>query len=166
MSYVATPGQVAYDESRSEERVVHVPRPWRKFFANWNGSGIPRTSGTLFLHERSTPIGKRRLVVVDVVSIKGTRDLQVQSRVFEPPVGIAPARLISAATETLGLPADPGHLQIFAGQIDPKNASHFILTYAIGNHHGLIDGWLKNDQTVILELRNPLNDATQPANVP
>ncbi len=166
MSYVAGPGEVAYDQPRSQGWVVHVPRPWLKFFSYWSGSGIPRTSGTLFLHERFTPGGKRRLVAVDVVSIGATRELQVQSHVFEPPVGIAPARLLSAVTTTLSLPADPGHLQILAGRTDLENASHFMLSYVIGDRHGLIDGWLKSDESVVLEPRNPLIDATQPASAP
>jgi hypothetical protein len=166
LSYSAKPNEVAYDGPHDAGWAAHAPRPWLKFFADWSGSGVPRSFGVLFLHERSTPSGERRLVAVDVVSVGAKRYLQVQSRVFAPPVGMAPARLTSTGATTLPLPADPGELQIFEGLIDPKNASHFELTFAIGDRRGLIDGWLKNDNTVILELRNPLIDSIQPASVP
>lgn len=163
MSYTAESNQVAYRGPRDEGWAAHAPRPWLRFFADWSGSGTPRSLGTLFLHARTTPSGERRLVAVDLVSVRAKGDLQVQSRVFAPPVGIAPARLMSTGATTLPLPADPGELQIFAGQIDAKNAAHFELTFAIGDRRGLIDGWLKNDDTIVLELRNPLIDSTQPA---
>jgi len=43
--------------------------------------------------------------------------------------------------------------RLFAGQADPKDASHFTITYELDGKPGIIDGWLLNDGTVALEPR-------------
>ncbi len=43
--------------------------------------------------------------------------------------------------------------RLFAGQADPKDASHFTIAYELDDQAGSIDGWLLNDETVALEPR-------------
>jgi len=42
---------------------------------------------------------------------------------------------------------------LFAGQADPKDASHFTIGYELDDQPGIIDGWLLNDETVAIEPR-------------
>jgi hypothetical protein len=44
-------------------------------------------------------------------------------------------------------------MRVFAGQPDPNDASHFTIGYELDGAPGVIDGWLVNDQTVVLEPR-------------
>ncbi|MCY2953882.1 MAG: hypothetical protein NTU53_18215 [Planctomycetota bacterium] len=44
-------------------------------------------------------------------------------------------------------------LRIFAGQPDPNDASHFTIAYEAGDTKAVIDGWLKDDDTIVLKLR-------------
>jgi hypothetical protein len=46
-----------------------------------------------------------------------------------------------------------GPLRLFAGQLDPNDASHFTIDYVIGDQKGVIDGWLKEDGSVLLQKR-------------
>jgi hypothetical protein len=43
--------------------------------------------------------------------------------------------------------------RVFAGQPDPRNASHFTIGYEVDGKPGTIDGWLLKDLTVVLEPR-------------
>jgi hypothetical protein len=44
-------------------------------------------------------------------------------------------------------------LKLYAGQPDPKDASHFTIRYTAGEEEGFIDGWLQDDDTVKLKQR-------------
>src|SRR5207302_434407 len=44
----------------------HVVRDWTAFYALLSPPGL-KSDGTIFLHERRTPSGKRRLVSADVI---------------------------------------------------------------------------------------------------
>ncbi|MCY2953881.1 MAG: hypothetical protein NTU53_18210 [Planctomycetota bacterium] len=44
-------------------------------------------------------------------------------------------------------------LQLFAGQPDPVDASRFTIGYEAGDTKGVIDGCLKDDDTIVLKLR-------------
>jgi len=55
---------------------------------------------------------------------------------------------------------DPGYLRFFSGRIDPADPSHFTIDYdvalvhdpqAIPILHGTIDGWLRDDDSILLE---------------
>lgn len=43
-----------------------------------------------------------------------------------------------------------GVFRIFVGQPDPNDRSHFTITYELDGRPGVIDGWLRNDLTVVL----------------
>ena len=44
-------------------------------------------------------------------------------------------------------------MRIFSGQPDPKDESHFTISYELDGNPGVIDGWLLRDQTVALQPR-------------
>jgi len=54
----------------------------------------------------------------------------------------------------------PLYARIYAGQIDPNDATHFTIPFEIGDYSDVLDGYLRNDETVILrphKFDNPLN---------
>ena len=44
-------------------------------------------------------------------------------------------------------------INLYAGQPDPNDKSHFTLAYTLNGKPGTIDGWLNDDDTVKLEVR-------------
>ena len=52
------------------------------------------------------------------------------------------------------LTESPQTLTLYWGQPDPIDLSHFTIKYTIDNIPGTIDGWLQNDDTVKLQIRD------------
>ena len=131
-----------------------VPAKWRELNAAI-GQQI-QTWGTLFLHERATPQSQRKLLVgVDIAgwSRGGPVVLFARVRTIAP---AAPMRLPTQAKvehPSVVLATTEAPLRLFAGQADPNDASHFTIDYAISDATGVIDGWLKEDGSVLLERR-------------
>jgi hypothetical protein len=127
----------------------------------------------LFAHSRRTQSGKERLVIVWIPN-NGTR-MSAQ--------GASPdnqARFFDLCTSVYGGPkflaggADPWiapqslaenrqtplYARIYAGQIDPADASHFTIPYQIGDYTDFLDGYLRDDESVLLRPHNyfhPMN---------
>ena len=131
-----------------------VPDPWKQLNAAI-GQQI-QTWGTLFLHERTTPTSKRKLLVgVDIAgwSRGGPLVLFARCRTIAP---AAPMRLpVEEKVDhpSVHLAQAEGTLRLFAGQLDATDESHFTIDYAIGDQKGIIDGWVKDDGRVVLEKR-------------
>ena len=133
-----------------------VPAKWRELNAAI-GQQI-QTWGTLFLHERATPQSKRKLLVgVDIAgwSRGGPVVLFARVRTIAP---AAPMRLPTEANvdhPSVMLATAESPLRLFAGQPDPNDASHFTIEFVVGGGgaKGMIDGWLKEDGSVVLERR-------------
>jgi hypothetical protein len=128
---------------------------WRRFCAG-AGAGQIQSYGTLFVGELRTPTGKRRLVGADITGwFRGgiSPVLSIHARAFES----RPAMLLPPQTDSktfnLALGHSEGVLRISAGQRDPKDASHFTITYTVAGSEGIIDGWLKDDGSVLMETR-------------
>jgi hypothetical protein len=131
-----------------------LPR-WKEFCAA-SGAGQIQSYGTLFLGELRTPAGKRRLVGVDITGwFRGGKSpiLSTHVRIFEPTPAVQLPPQTGQATFNLALGDREGALRLFAGQRDPKDPSHFTIAYTIAGQPGLVDGWLKEDGTVLLEPR-------------
>ena len=123
----------------------------------------------LFLHERTTPSGQPRVVVVQWVAETGhVADVSrlLAGRMHAPASRTAAATLIDHVQVRVRLPApDPSQgrpagahalnrqrpqpLTLFAGQPDPDDASHFTIPYAFGENAGVIDGWVSEDKLVL-----------------
>ena len=149
MSYAAPTDRVVW--SSETRRGPGLPTDWINFYqlANSNGS---RSEGNLFLHERVSPAGNRRLVAIEFYCGGHI----VFARVFVPGTLLSrPHERTSSMATQLSL---PDHCTVvYAGQPDRSDAAHFTIRYeAAGKTHS-IDGWLTDEDQVLLEQRR--NDA-------
>jgi hypothetical protein len=154
-------GTLAWDEAQGQQPAQIWA--WKTFYSEWSGTGL-LTNATLFVHERKSRSGNRRLIAVDLVSVQSTtRELVVQARMFQPPVGWAPAQLRRNDARVLELPRNARTLQVFQGAPDPQDESHFTIEYESSGRRGIIDGWLSDDDHVALEPRE--HPVTAPSSV-
>ena len=146
---------------------------FRRFYALLSPPG-DRGAPVVFVHERRAPNGRPRLVVVQAYTLDlGVADgdaadaltLSFQARVFRPGgIGRRPTEVLTrgsgAALVELIRPT-----QIYAGQCDPTDASHFTFNCVLGDRSFTVDGWLGDDETVALQVRRPssLTPAPPPA---
>ena len=128
--------------------------PWEQFIAA--NHGRISTNGTIFLGERTTPSGQKRLVGVDITgwSRGGPLILFTYARTFTP-VTFAHLPALTSSTPSLNLSRTEGILRFYAGQADQTDRSHFTIRYTLDDQENIIDGWLKDDNTVLLEPRVP-----------
>ena len=140
--------------SHNGNAAFFVPPTWKQLNAAI-GQQI-QTWGTLFLHERTTPTSKRRLLVgVDIAgwSRGGPVVLFARVRTISPAVPMRLPVQEKVDHPSVHLSATEAPLRLFAGQVDANDASHFTIDYVLGEQKGVIDGWLKEDGSVVLEKR-------------
>jgi hypothetical protein len=127
------------------------------------------TAPTLFLHERTSPAGHRRLVAVSQMQLASVPYDEVgpyccvfiPAGAFSPPVCIFDKRLANGMSRFPGPTLDGAEkLVVFAGQPDAVDASHFTIRALEDGSETILDGWLKDDDSIILEARR------QPASMP
>jgi hypothetical protein len=120
----------------------------------------PDKAALLFLHERTTPSGERRLVCVmawlDV--LLGTHQQFMTIGIYEIDPATwknNPAQKNEVVRRIEGMfgPADPNRidyavprkpLRIFAGQADAQDRSHFTIEYEVGGERKMLDGYLRD----------------------
>lgn len=152
-----------------------VPEPWRRYYELVSPPGF-KSRATLFLHRRVSPGGAERLVAVDLI------DVVVLGRLNGGPEATAlwlsarsfkPARPHAAPVEWVGTVSlvinsrHGGGFQFYAGQSDRDDPSHFTIAYrTAGGETGAVDGWLRDDGSVVLELREPPASAASDASPP
>jgi hypothetical protein len=169
--YTAPATKVVWDEDPQQMQQLHgyqivgshngsaayvVPTEWQQLNAAI-GQQI-QTWGTLFLHERTTPTSKRTLLVgVDIAgwSRGGPVVLFARCRTLAPAVPLRLPAQEKVDHPSVHLSHTEGTLRLFAGQPDATDASHFTIDYLLGDQKGVIDGWLKDDGSVLLERRGP-----------
>jgi hypothetical protein len=144
-----------------------LPTPaWDAYSAALSGivrPALPRVAPIIFLHERTSPAGQRRLVAVQVGRTTGRPDNQIYFHPYvDPPTSVAVSMSSTLGNTTLLVhPASgPRLLEMFrtptettalyAGQIDANDPSHFTIDYLLNNRMETIDGWLNDDDTVSL----------------
>lgn len=113
---------------------------WRQ----WQWQPFPfRRDGTVFLHQRLSPAGHDRIVVVQAgeagyltwtVVTPGTEKNSPSA--YSPAFGVGLQRRYNWP------------LRIFAGQPDPVDPSHFTVDYSFHGQRGRIDGQLNDDDTI------------------
>lgn len=149
LTYTALPGSEAN----------FIPEPWNNYYTLLSPPGA-QSNGTAFLHERTSPIGHRRLVAVDSGAMSRGRDalgIFFVARVFIPGTLVKSPVEIPIGFEQCRMEARAG-LRIQAGQIDPSDPSHFTIEVQSPDAKGavskiIIDGWLRDDDSVLLEPR-------------
>lgn len=169
LNYVSPPRQVVFEEDPAAleqlassgpgyertigGRLCQIPECWKQEAPNLN------TSGTVFLHELTSPAGHKRLVSIDVnigagmwLSTTGhVEDVSLAATIIQPGRAIAHDKmLVTSQTSLWVCPADPKPTRFFGGSIDPNNPSHFVVEYERQKIHSAIDGRLNDDDTISL----------------
>ena len=170
LDYAAPADRVVFDNDPAEiPKLLALPLPYQGSLAVGHAYLIPpqyrklivsQSVGTAFLHERITPQGEPRRVAVDLFG--GTMPPPNNTMMFNATVLDATSAARSArsmVTITRGdgasITLQPGDkLRVFAGQPDPADASHFTIDYVLNGTRHTIDGWLKADGLVIIEVRD------------
>lgn len=167
MTYTAPADQVVYDDDPSDAakvrasnpsltvgssgQVFDFAKPWDRLYQLVSPPGR-QASATLFLHELQNSKGERRLVVVE---------FRPNSRAKKP---TTPPQFDSVVITPGGLAQDPverimfGPQQVilvdhlpttsvkwYAGQLDPRDSSHFTIRGVRGTQPVSVEGWLKDD---------------------
>jgi hypothetical protein len=143
----------------------------------------------VFLHERRTPRGEKRLVVVLLETFQrfdkgsdGTDTVRpfrrLLTRAYSPFAAGAPAMRMADVTIDLRLAppdltsvtrlTDGSHtakrgpaLTIYAGHADGADPTHFTIPYEIDGARGVIDGWVRNYELVMKPRGIPKFDSSQ-----
>lgn len=174
LAYAAPPTQVVLETDPAEAKKLLadpryasdgrakmaflVPSAWTAYHASLR-LGFP-TSGTVFLHERTTPQGMRCLVGVDVnlVALQPTDVASLGARIIRPGTVFRGPRTGRSVTRGDGsqirFHPTQDRLTIYAGQPDPADPSHFTIDYDLNGTRHTVDGWLEDDEFVKMELRN------------
>jgi hypothetical protein len=141
---------------------IRVSQPWQHFYQLLSPPGrVPKA--TLFMHELRNGRGEPRLVVVegDEVGVSSearmesfNKDLAIRMRatVVRPasPFSVPQELPESSRAFILGQFKD---LRVYAGQLDAGDNSRFSIRLTADGQTRLIDGWLRDDDTVVLETR-------------
>jgi len=190
------------DENYYEQFGIYRPAPecWAIWFGAWrydydqvgcishrDGNHLERFDdriAPLFLHERKTPSGSRRIVAVrhpyvDELSEGGPGDHMIWSifyYTFTPAVRWIDPKPDRGGRIGLRLNQENGHdggwfnLRFFAGQADPQDATHFTLPYDVNGIAGTIDCHLTDSATDPIECHfrpgSPGDPSTQPSEKP
>jgi hypothetical protein len=106
----------------------------------------------LFIHQRIARNGISRLIVVEEVAVPGgfTTRLRLTAVTYRTASLSLGSRMQSGAWANL----DHGPASFHGGRIDPNDDSHFTIGYETDRGDGTIDGWLMNDGSVKLEVRD------------
>jgi hypothetical protein len=116
----------------------------------------------IFLHERISPAGHRRLVCVrygpqgDTFSAQFVQSLNCDTFTVIPGTWSQPPIYTPQGWEfdvLTGWPRKPPLVRIFAGQPDPNDPAHFTIRYRIWGQEDVLDGRLLDNDQVTLTFR-------------
>jgi hypothetical protein len=135
-----------------------------------SGPSITFSQAVVFIHSLRSPAGHERIVAVRCVPMYLTSGSVIQA--FQP-VAVEPAAVwpltsrptLSEGKFSGGYPVR-GAVKVFGGQPDAADHSHFTIAYTVNGRRGVIDGWLRDDGTVDLRVREGSADMYPAANVP
>lgn len=146
--------------------VGRVPQSWIRFTPSLMKMTRPLPGAILFMHERQTPAGEKRLLVVfsgfdpaqaPPLFIPGF-DLDVN--VIAPATFRTPARDVSPPCiidVLFSHPRTPPMSKVYAGQADPADPTHFTIRYEMYGKTGIVDGWLRDHDRVEIKVRDGPN---------
>jgi hypothetical protein len=173
MSYSASPQQVVYEEDpASVAKLLADPVGgyargfWDRQNVGYKPPCFRRTVFDMFpfdtaesvpyLHERRSPSGHQRVVAV---GFKGKFDHWVRpmNSAAWIPCAVSGLPTVASHNEIISLFSNlkqGDSLRLYAGQSDTRDLSHFTIGYEVNDQSGTIDGWLLNDETVWLQVRD------------
>ena len=162
LNYAPPPTQVVYENDPAKAQrlttqpydssqgvYLYLAPEWAMLYGLLSPPGrLP--AATLFLHERRSPSGKRWLVAVHT-GAGDSFDVDLVERAALPS---RPKLVLSRGTKHHFPPRTVS--RYYAGQPDPIHESHFTIAFDTpdGETH-ILDGWIKDNQTVVLEERSP-----------
>jgi hypothetical protein len=174
-TYAQPPGHVAFEAdekralalARSDNRYIALdddPRPpardpdvsyvvpeWERFYAAVSPPGM-QPAATVFLHERRNSQGEARLVAVHAHRADMNHPIwYLTARVLRPGTLRSKPALLSDT-----MPWDihnHGMERIMTGRPDPADLSHFTIEYHYLGQAFTLDGWLRDDDAVVIEPR-------------
>ena len=157
--------------SRTDPEGEHVwlrPRCLNVFpWFHSNGVSMRMSAGpdepTVFLHERISPAGNRRLVYVESYHANALRlPAGFRWTVVRPATLFRDPSIAGESQHGRNLSGMLIPVDLSFGQPDPNDHSHFTINLVIKNppaggadRYGTIDCWLRDDDTVHFELRDP-----------
>ena len=180
LNYTAPPDRIAFDTralsqyARSDPDYHMVNRPEMSFVGYApklcyqfqfmrSGSYIVPDAFPAFLHRRKSPAGNERLVQVMIRArtskvIIGSTSIFLNSDVIQPGSILSPpidCKWVSTASTLIltNKQTWPRDFVMDSGQPDPADASHFTIRFSLDGSPQIVDGWLKDDDSVTLELR-------------
>lgn len=150
------------DEVLLPEKLQNGVAAWEKFYTLFSPPG--RKAGcTVFLHEVRRKDGVRRLVAIEAsesnYSLLKRSDYNAMFDVTIIRPGSLwhrPEFIANPAFQFLIFNDSRSPLAIRYGTVDPKDASHFAITLPQPTGARIVDGWLGNDDKIVLELRDAL----------
>jgi hypothetical protein len=167
----------ATDENRlaTDPRYVRVrggvddadqsPEPWPKWSSAVGLSSLqwmPLTRHKFssietiaFSHAMRTPSGTDRLVIIPFTKFQARtwRAIDFHALTLKPVSawGKPSAQVIAESANAWTILLSPlDHLKVLPGTVDPSNHSHFVLRYKLNGAAHAIDGWLKDDGSLVL----------------
>jgi hypothetical protein len=161
MNYTAPADRVVF---RLAENRDYIVEEWFRFYSLWSPPGF-MSRATLFLHERLCPNGSRRLIAVGL-HIGNHGEMFWKAYVFSRGTAISRPRLCGEHYGSFGRGSDILYDAdvIYAGQPDASDASHFTLRLVIAGDERVLDGWLRDNDEVVIEPRTtPPPASNQPA---
>jgi len=153
LTHSELPSSIVYDLNQKQPLKV-IAKDWEQFYAAFSPPG-GRFNATVFLGELRRKDGTARLVSIDVQSIQERILLTYpfDVHVIKPATLWKQAELCSNTSWTVPFPAELSMDRIHAGQRDNARADHFTITSEGPRGSVIIDGWLKDDDSVLLEAR-------------
>jgi hypothetical protein len=122
----------------------------------------------IFLHERTTPQGTRRLVCIryfaETYSFSAAfiEGYNTEHNVITPgdwtTMPAAKVRALSVLSVLSGFPRHPPRVRVFAGQVDPDDSACFTIRYQMWGKEDVLDGRLREPGYITLTPRNPPKD--------
>jgi hypothetical protein len=152
--------------ARAVDAAAHLPHCWSQYQpqAATVMMQFGRAYGAIvFLHERASPSGHRRLVSVRYFPDNDTFTpsfvpghtcelIAITPATLTKPAKVAPRMYIIDVISTW--PRVPANVRMFAGQPDPDDPSRFTIRYQMWGKEDILDGRLGDDDQVTLTPRN------------
>jgi hypothetical protein len=127
------------------------------------GSANSPGGATIFLHERISPAGHHRLVYVNFFTLtimftpNFVESFDCESKALIPATFttlLIPTSESDGLSEGIGDPNKSPLVRVYAGQPDPNNPAHFTVRYQMWGQEDVLDGNLKDDDSITLTPRN------------